>query len=98
MFRRLEGIEAASDSIVIELDGESVSVPGAVSVAAALLYLDAIPIRNTRISGAARAPFCMMGVCFECLIEVDGIPDQRACQVQVAAGMRLRRQFSGAAQ
>jgi len=35
----------------------------------------------------------MMGVCFECLIEVDGVGDQRACQVPVQPGMRLRRQL-----
>jgi predicted molibdopterin-dependent oxidoreductase YjgC len=34
-----------------------------------------------------------MGVCFECLLEVDGISGQRACQVQVQAGMRIRRQL-----
>jgi predicted molibdopterin-dependent oxidoreductase YjgC len=95
MFKRLEDTVFEGDEIDIELDGETVSVPAAVSVAAALLYLDAIPVRNTRVSGAARAPFCMMGVCFECLVEIDGVSDQRACQVQVQPGMRLRRQLSG---
>jgi predicted molibdopterin-dependent oxidoreductase YjgC len=95
MFKRLQDIAPAEGDIDIELDGETVSVPAAVSVAAALLYLDAIPVRNTLVSGAARAPFCMMGVCFECLVEIDGVSDQRACQVQVQPGMRLRRQLSG---
>jgi len=93
MFKRLQAVAHAADDIAIELDGEMVSVPAAVSVAAALLYLDAIPTRHTPVSGAARAPFCMMGVCFECLIEVDGVGDQRACQVPVQPGMRLRRQL-----
>ena len=93
MFKRLQNIARADDDIAIELDGETVSVPAAVSVAAALLYLDAIPTRTTPVGGAARAPFCMMGVCFECLVEVDGVGDQRACQVQVKAGMRVRRQL-----
>ncbi len=94
MFKRLQDVAHAGDDIVIELDGKTVTVPAAVSVAAALLYLDAIPTRNTLVSGAPRAPFCMMGVCFECLIEVDGVSDQRACQVRVQPGMRLRRQLS----
>jgi len=93
MFKRLQAVVHAADDIAIELDGETVTVPAAVSVAAALLYLDAIPMRSTPVSGAARAPFCMMGVCFECLIEVEGVGDQRACQVQVQPGMRLRRQL-----
>jgi predicted molibdopterin-dependent oxidoreductase YjgC len=36
----------------------------------------------------------MMGICFECLIEIDGVADQRACQLQVRAGMRLKRQLA----
>ncbi len=94
MFKRLQAVARAADDIAIELDGETVTVPAAVSVAAALLYLDAIPMRNTLVSGAPRAPFCMMGVCFECLIEIDGVGDQRACQVQVRRGMRVRLQLS----
>ena len=91
MFKRLPGV--AGSDVDIMLDGEPVSVPGNVSVAAALLYLDAIPTRHSRVGGSARAPFCMMGICFECLVEIDGVTDQRACQVTVRAGMRLRRQF-----
>jgi predicted molibdopterin-dependent oxidoreductase YjgC len=34
----------------------------------------------------------MMGVCFECLMEIDGVPNRQACQVRVADGMRIRRQ------
>jgi predicted molibdopterin-dependent oxidoreductase YjgC len=91
MFRLLD---AAGTQIVIELDGVQETVPADVSVAAALLYLDKIPLRHSAVNAAPRAPFCMMGICFECLIEVDGVTNQRACQLQVQAGMRLRRQFS----
>ena len=93
MFKRMQDVVDTGDDIAIELDGVTVTVPAAISVAAALLYLDAIPTRNTLVSGAARAPFCMMGICFECLIEVDGVSDLRACQLQVEPGMRLRRQL-----
>ena len=91
MFRMLETTAA---QIVIELDGVQETVPAGVSVAAALLYLDKIPLRHSAVNGAPRAPFCMMGICFECLIEVDGVANQRGCQLQVQAGMRLRRQLS----
>ena len=90
MFRLLG---EAPQQLVVELDDVEVSVPAGVSVAAALLYLDRIPTRHSPVTGAARAPFCMMGACFECLIEVDGVSNQRACQRQVEAGMRLRRQL-----
>ena len=95
MFRLLETRgDAAGAQLVIELDGVQESVPAGVSVAAALLYLDKVPLRRSAVNSAPRAPFCMMGICFECLIEVDGVANQRACQLQVRAGMRLRRQLA----
>ena len=95
MFRLLETAgDAAGAQLFIELDGVQESVPAGVSVAAALLYLDKIPLRHSAVNAAPRAPFCMMGICFECLVEVDGEPNQRGCQRQVEAGMKLRLQLS----
>jgi len=91
MFRLLD---EAGAQVVIELDGVQETVPANVSVAAALLYLDKIPLRHSAVNAAPREPFCMMGICFECLIEVDGVANQRACQLPVQAGMHLRRQLS----
>lgn len=34
----------------------------------------------------------MMGVCFECLVEIDGIPNRQACMIPVREGMVVRRQ------
>lgn len=90
MFRSLqENVE----QVAIELDGVTVKVPAGVSVAAGLLSLDCLPFRQTPVSATPRAPFCMMGLCFDCLVEIDGEPNQRACQRQVVAGMRVRRQL-----
>jgi D-hydroxyproline dehydrogenase subunit gamma len=48
--------------------------------------------RTTPVSGSPRAPYCMMGVCFECLMEIDGIANRQACMVRVRPGMRITRQ------
>ena len=97
MFRLLGNADDLPNNlVVIELDGAEAKVPAGVSVAAALLYLDRIPLRHSVVKAAPRAPFCMMGICFECLIEVDGVVDQRACQLPVRAGMRLNRQLATA--
>jgi predicted molibdopterin-dependent oxidoreductase YjgC len=93
MFRLLSDAE---DLVIIELDGAKAKVPAGVSVAAALLYLDRIPTRHSVVKATPRAPFCMMGICFECLIEIDGVADQRACQQQVRTDMRLMRQLAPA--
>jgi hypothetical protein len=40
----------------------------------------------------ARAPYCMMGICFDCLAEIDGVPNRQSCMVAARPGMLIRRQ------
>jgi hydrogen cyanide synthase HcnC len=61
------------------------------TAAAAVLIGNGIT-RTTPVSGSPRAPYCMMGVCFDCLMEIDGVPNTQACMVPVAEGMRISRQ------
>ena len=65
-------------------------LPDGTNLAAALLAVGVQVFRHTPVSGAPRAPFCMMGACFDCLVEVDGVVRQ-ACMLEVAAGMKLSR-------
>ena len=48
--------------------------------------------RRTRVAGRPRGLFCGIGVCFDCLVEVDGRPDQRACLVPPRPGAGVRTQ------
>jgi predicted molibdopterin-dependent oxidoreductase YjgC len=63
------------------------------TVAAAILASGIQSCRTTPLSGEPRAPFCMMGVCFECLMEIDGTPNRQTCQIPVQQGMKIRRQL-----
>ena len=84
---------AAVDAFIeVEFDGRPITVPGQCSVAAALLAAGVTRFRSTPVSGAPRAPYCMMGVCFECLLEIDGIANRQACLVTVQPGMKIRSQ------
>ena len=74
-------------TVSIEIDGEALSVPTGISVAAAIARLER-PFRRS-VKGDARAPFCGMGICFECRVGIDGIAQQRACMVTVRAGMQV---------
>ena len=56
----------------------------------ALLAAGVTIFRHTPVSGAPRAPYCMMGACFECLVEIDGVVRQ-ACMLEVSEGMRIAR-------
>jgi D-hydroxyproline dehydrogenase subunit gamma len=89
MFRR---IEPAADEIRFIYEGREVAARPGDSVATALLLANEISLRTTSISKAARAPYCMMGVCFECLMEIDGVGNRQACLTPVAAGMQVERQ------
>jgi D-hydroxyproline dehydrogenase subunit gamma len=82
--------DAAGSPVSITVDGKLIAVPAGASVAAALLLAGAVPSRANPVSGAPRAPYCMMGVCFECLVEIDGIAERQACMIAAAEGMRVR--------
>ncbi len=59
------------------------------SVAVALLAAGVNTTRTTAASGAPRGPYCMMGACFECLAEVDGVANVQTCMTEVRDGMRV---------
>jgi D-hydroxyproline dehydrogenase subunit gamma len=86
-------ISAATEPFIdVEFDGRRLAVLGQRSVAAALLAAGVSRFRSTPVSGAPRAPYCMMGVCFECLLDIDGVANRQACLVQVQPGMKIRSQ------
>ena len=84
-------------------EGEEVSAFEGQSLAAALLAAGVRQFRETpaigavsgTTRGAPRGPYCMMGVCFDCLVVVDGLPNVQSCMVEAREGMRVARQ-SGA--
>lgn len=95
MFRLLN--PSPPDSVALRLDGRDVTVPASSSLAAAALIAGVMPTRYSAISGAGRAPYCMMGVCYDCLMEVDGVPDVQACLTPVRPGMKALTQSLGSA-
>ncbi|GAA3168591.1 hypothetical protein GCM10010486_39280 [Nonomuraea roseoviolacea subsp. carminata] len=69
--------------------GAAVTAEPGQSVGAALVAAGILDWRTTRKEGRPRGLFCGIGVCFDCLITIDGVPDRRACLVPAADGMRL---------
>ena len=62
------------------------------SVAAALLIAGVKYLRYSQVSAKPRMPYCWMGVCYECLLEIDGEQNQQSCLITVKDGMHVRRQ------
>jgi D-hydroxyproline dehydrogenase subunit gamma len=90
MFRRLPDLGGAP--VTFTFDGRSIAARSGDTIAAALLAAGVESCRTTPVSGAPRAPYCMMGVCFECLVVVDGVGNRQGCLVAVRDGMRVETQ------
>ena len=90
MFQRLP--DPSRPEVSITVDGKAVTAREGDSVAAALLGAGSVACRTTPVTGAPRAPFCMMGVCFDCLVVVDGTPNVQGCMTRVRQGMRIETQ------
>ncbi len=88
--RRIETVEAPR--VVIEFEGRDIQARQGDSVAAALIAVGEAAFCTSPVTGAERGPFCMMGVCFDCMVEIDGVPNRQACLTPVASGMRVKRQ------
>ena len=91
MLKRLDDLPG--ETVRIRIDERMVEAQAGDSVAAALLLSGITTIRTTLVSGEPRAPYCMMGVCFECLVKIDGEANRQACMVEVKDGMEVRTQI-----
>ena len=78
--------------VAIRVDGQPVTAREGDSVAAALLAAGFVAFRTTPVTGAPRGPYCLIGVCFDCLVAIDGEPNRQACMTLVRDGMRVERQ------
>ena len=81
--------EARAATVAVFVDGRALLVPAGASAAVAVLLAGLEAIRTTAVSGAGRLPYCMMGVCFDCLAEIDGVANRQACMVKASEGMRI---------
>ncbi len=72
-------------------DREVEALPGH-TIAAALWRDGIVSWRYTRGRGKARGVFCGIGVCFDCLVTVNGRPNQRACLTPARPGDVVRTQ------
>lgn len=89
MFRRLSEIE---ETVSFTFDGRPLQARAGDSVAAALLAAGVASLRSTPVSGSPRGPWCMMGVCFDCLVVIDGTGGRQACMTPVSEGMAVETQ------
>jgi len=94
MYKRLDAAagQLAQGAVRIEVDGHTVQCRAGDSVAAALFASGSKACRDTVVNEVPRGPYCMMGVCYDCLVTIDGQANRQACMTPVREGMRVERQ------
>jgi aerobic-type carbon monoxide dehydrogenase small subunit (CoxS/CutS family) len=78
--------------IEFTFDGKIISALSGQSVGAALLAANQRSLRKTRFNKNKRGIFCGIGICFDCLVVVDGVTNQRACIIGARPGMKVQTQ------
>ena len=91
MFKRIDGL-APRRTVTLQVEGRPLTAVEGDTLALALLQAGVGCFRETPVSGAPRAPLCLMGSCFDCLVQVDGQANVQACMVRVKDGMQVRLQ------
>lgn len=85
------------ETVTIIFDDLPVTVPAGISVAAAVLGHHHPGETYTHpVDGSPRAPYCLMGVCFECMMEINGEPNVQSCLITVQDGLVVKRQVETA--
>jgi predicted molibdopterin-dependent oxidoreductase YjgC len=90
MFRRFT--DRPEQGVTITVDGREISANATDSVAAAMFAAGITTCRTTVVAARARGPYCMMGVCFDCLVIVDGVGSRQGCMTRVRDGMVVESQ------
>jgi predicted molibdopterin-dependent oxidoreductase YjgC len=94
MFKRLQDAQAAvaQAPLSLTLNGRAIVCRDGDSVAAAMFASGDEACRDTAVNGVPRGPYCMMGICYDCLVTIDGRANQQACMTPARAGMNIERQ------
>jgi succinate dehydrogenase/fumarate reductase-like Fe-S protein len=92
MFKRRQS-KINEPTVTIEFEGKELIANANETVAATLLASGVNFMRTTAKEKEKRTGYCQMGICFDCLMEIDGITNQQSCLVKVREGMRVKRQY-----
>lgn len=86
-------LSGSSDVVEVRFEDRILKARRGESLLATLVASGEVRLRVTE-EGKYRGPFCGMGVCQECLVEVNGCCSMRACMTKVDGAMTVRRQLN----
>lgn len=79
--------------LTITVDGVPATGVAGQSLAGVILASGTLGFRRTSAQGKLRGVFCGIGVCYDCLVEVNGQRDVRACQRRASDGDAVTTQY-----
>ncbi len=79
------------EKVTLYFEGVPIEAEAGMTVSAALLQVGIAHTRTTAIKHEERGTYCGMGICYECLMEIDGEPNRQACLTRVRDGMKVGR-------
>jgi D-hydroxyproline dehydrogenase subunit gamma len=90
--QRIDRGARRGEQVIFTVDGEAIEAFKGETIAAALLAAGRRILRRTTLSGAPRGLFCSMGICLECVVDVDEETNVPSCMTLVTPGMRVSTQ------
>lgn len=90
---RIQNRVTRGEPFQIQVNGNGVTAYPGETIATVMLAEGWQMFRHTALSGEPRGPFCGMGLCFDCLVTVNGQPNVRACVTMARPGDNVERQI-----
>jgi len=78
-----------SEMVSFTFNGTDVKCEQGQSIAAAVINTGALALRTTRFGEEPRSIFCGIGICFDCVVVIDGVANQRSCLIAAKPGMKV---------
>ena len=82
----------AKREVTFSFNGETFKGVEGQSIAAALMATGVRQLRKTRFDEEPRLIFCGIGICFDCVVVINGVANQRACLVEITDGAKIESQ------
>jgi sarcosine oxidase subunit alpha len=90
--RRIEKSIQRGQPLEIEVDGKKIVAYKGETVATAMIATGLRTFRCTADKNEPRGMFCGIGLCFECRMVINGVPNTRTCQTLATPGCRVETQ------
>ena len=78
-----------TEKVSFSFNGKDFECESGQTIAAALIAADQRELRSTRFGNEPRSIFCGIGICYDCVVVVDGIANQRSCLIEARDGMKV---------